>query len=258
MGIGAAGGLAALLLCVGVMSAIGGESTPTPEPVAPVVNNLTVDNPAPPVPPPVVTTKVIPPAPQPEPVPEPEVKPEPARGIDLIALVTQPNPLNKGVIRKLENKIVTGKATRWDVAVAPVEVPDEYTVELIATSSERPDSLHLGLLVGGKPSSFIVDGFEGSRSGPFVLKGRGMTQPDYAGYKGTLMKVNEPFHLKITVTPRSIEAWANDQPFFRWQGEPTDIDWNMTYQYPKEPCLTVGSWNCPFEILQWTLIPGPQ
>jgi hypothetical protein len=267
--IGAVAGLVVLVPCILLLSA--GKSAPTvavapapeknlpssgvaPAPITPVVV-APQPSPAATVAPgrtPVVQTPPPPPPPQ----PQPAGKATPVEDtINLMNRCEPPTNTLQGKVTRQGEMLVT-QGNKPDIISAEVEIPADYVLDLVVCPRTRAESLHVGLVVGGVPTVFLVDAFVGTRTGLFMINGRGMLDPSFPGHKGSLLKIDQPTKVRIAVTPRSVIAWCDDHQVFAWQGDPRELNWAIPYPPPTRPCLFVGSWDCRFEISQWQLTPG--
>jgi hypothetical protein len=261
--IGAVAGLVVLVPCILLLSA-GSDPAPAPEknlpsagvavpvPIAPAVVA------PPPAPVPTVVPGHTPVVQTPPPPPPPQSSAKTTPVAETISLIDrcepQKNTLHGKVTRQDEMLVTQGN--KPDIVSAEVEIPAEYVLDLVVCPRSRAESLHVGLIVGGVPTVFLVDAFVGTRTGLFMINGRGMHDPSFPGHKGSLLKIDQPTNVRIAVTPRSVVAWCDDQQVFAWEGDARELNWAIPYPPPARPCLFVGSWDCRFEITKWQLTPG--
>lgn len=178
------------------------------------------------------------------------------RGADLLSYVSPETHTYQGTPEKIgSNLYTTGQQS--DVVQISLPLPEQYTIDVVAQPQTKPEALHIGLVIGGKQVAFIVDAFEATRSGLYSIKGHRLNSSSYQGcYTGAMFTPNKPGKIRVCVTPKSVTAWFNNRPVYRWEGDPQDLDWNMPYPAPDKPCLLVGGNRCRYEISKWWFTNG--
>jgi len=187
--------------------------------------------------------------------PAPPVVPQ-GPPVNLLALVDPKRDQVLGEWR-LENGTLIAPAMEPPPATLVISnpPPDEYILTIVAERIAGNDSLDLGLIVGKRQTTLILDGYGGRTSGLSLVRGR-PGDSNETTFDIPVFKLGTPSTIVCQVQRTSVHVSINGRPRMYWSGDPEDLA-HETQSFKELPSnkLYLGAWGNSFHIRKFELVP---
>lgn len=138
----------------------------------------------------------------------------------------------------------------------PYAPPDDYELHVRASRREKSDALTVGLVVGGRQTALVVDGWGGKVSGLQLVDGK-WADANSTRHDGVIFTDQRPCELVITVHPNSVWVTNGRQTLVDWHGDPEQLAVEGGGTVPDALALFMHSWYSSFVISKLELRPLP-
>jgi|GEM_PF-5202667 len=142
---------------------------------------------------------------------------------------------------------------RIDVPVIP---PQSYVLTIDAERLRGIESLNIGLVVGGRGVTVILDGYGGQTAGLNRLDGR-TADINEATFRGKLLHPGRTNTIVCTVGPNSVQVTCNGQQAINWTGNPQRLSRDHRWTPGRDDHLQLGCWATRWKISRMELTPVP-
>ncbi|HET6880329.1 MAG TPA: PA14 domain-containing protein [Pirellulales bacterium] len=169
--------------------------------------------------------------------------------VDLLKHIDPKLDAVSGEWEKTDEGLLTpvGEFMRLGVPYLP---PDDYELRAVVERKSGGDALFLGLIVDGRPTYAVIDGWAGTRRGLSGLDGEGYDRN--CTTRTTRVFVDErPKKFICTVHPSSVQITCEGQTLVDWHGDARRF--TSKCDVPDELGLQVGDWNTQFLISKFEL-----
>lgn len=156
----------------------------------------------------------------------------------------------------LQNGALTSpvmQPARIDVPVIP---PQSYVLTIDAERLRGTDSLNIGLVVGGRGVTVILDGYGGQTAGLNRLDGR-TADINEATFRGKLLPSGRTNTIVCKVGPNSVQVTCNGQQAIHWTGNPQRLSRDHRWRPGRDDHLQIGCWATKWQITRMELTPVP-
>jgi hypothetical protein len=193
--------------------------------------------------------------------------------LDVAPLGPEPSPSHAGegkvvdLLKHIDPKLdaVSGEWKQTDAGLlapvgefmrlgVPYLPPDDYELRAVVERKSGSDALFLGLIIDGRPTYAVVDGWTGTKLGLDGLDGEGWDRN--ATTKATSVFVDQrPREFVCTVHPSSVHVTCDGRTLIDWHGDARRF--LTKCGIPDNLGLQLGDWNTQFLISKFELRPIP-
>lgn len=138
----------------------------------------------------------------------------------------------------------------------PYAPPPDYELRVRASRREKSDAITVGLVVGGRQTALVVDGWGGKVSGLQLVDGK-WADANSTRHDGVVFADQRPCELVITVHPNSVWVTNGRQTLVDWHGDPEQLAVEGGGTVPDALALFMHSWYSSFVISKLELRPLP-
>ncbi|MFG0333396.1 MAG: hypothetical protein ACF8TS_08555, partial [Maioricimonas sp. JB049] len=156
----------------------------------------------------------------------------------------------------LHNGSLTSSMLRPARIDVPVKPPSSYVFTVEAERLQGNDSLNLGLVVGGRGVTVIMDGYGGQVTGLNRLDGR-TGDNNESTHRGKTLPDGRRNVIVCTVGPESVQVTANGRTVIDWKGNPQRLSRDHRWTPGRDDHLQLGCWATKWQITRLELAPTP-
>ncbi|QDU38527.1 hypothetical protein Mal4_28560 [Maioricimonas rarisocia] len=156
----------------------------------------------------------------------------------------------------LQNGTLTSPMLQPARIDVPVKPPSSYVLTVEAERLQGRDSLNLGLVVGGRGVTVIMDGYGGQVTGLNRLDGR-TGDVNESTHRGKVLPNGRRNTIVCTVTPKSVLVSANGRTVINWTGSPQRLSRDHRWTPGLDDHLQIGCWATKWRITRMELTPTP-
>jgi hypothetical protein len=247
------------LVAVGVLAMQWGRNQPiaqpTPPPVTPVEDAAKPTNTTPPTP--VVETKVI----DKKGSDTTSIEKVAANKTDLLALIETPQHVRMGQATKSNGTLSILASNGFAMVEVPLKLPDDFQLDLEITPRNAPDSVILGLAIGGRPCMVSIDGYRMNGSGPRtaleMIDGARPQERRYPAtpFAGQVLQSDTKAKVTVRVLGNSLQLICNGRQLFAWSGDPKRVAIHPLFGEHEDRSLFIGTWQSHYDISSFTFEP---
>jgi serine protease Do len=137
----------------------------------------------------------------------------------------------------------------------PFENLSQYRLRIVAERVEGRQALVVGLLVGGRQTTVILDAYKSSRSGLNVLDDRQRILNETT-YRRPVFEIGKPTEIVCTVHKQHLHVACDGKTIVAWTGDPRRLSLSPSWgkDLPKNRLL-LGTYGSPFRISKLDLVP---
>ena len=168
---------------------------------------------------------------------------------ELDAIAGQWQMTNEGLLSPDGNTTQAG--ARIGVPYSP---PDDYELRVIATPKPASDALSIGLLVGGRQTAVVINGWAGTLTGLHGLDGESADR-NATTRLGRVFVDEQPKEFVCTVHPSSVRIECDDKLLVDWHGD--NRRFTLDSGGPDQLGLHLAAWKAPFLVSKFELRPLP-
>ncbi|MFN0016779.1 MAG: PA14 domain-containing protein [Pirellulaceae bacterium] len=153
-------------------------------------------------------------------------------------------------------EMVDGKLEGRDGGVMlPVEVPQDYQLDLTVEHLMKDGFFVLGIVVAGHQTEIVVDWeIGGSRATGFHLLDGRAADNNESSYRGPIFQIGRPCHLRCIVRGNYVQFLADGKVIIQWRGDPARLMVSHDWSVPDRKSLFISSsWD--FRISRIELTP---
>lgn len=136
----------------------------------------------------------------------------------------------------------------------PYSPPDDYESRVVAAAKSGNDAMDIGLLVGGRQTKAIIDGWAGALTGLHGLDGENADR-NVTRRSGRVFVDERPKEFVCTVHPSSVRVTCDDKLLVDWHGDSRRF--TLGCEVPDELGLFLGAWKTQFVVSKFELRPLP-
>lgn len=200
-----------------------------------------------------------PPAPPPKETPpkeDPSIETATDGPVDLLALIDPQRDAVSGRWRFEGRTLVTeaGERVRLQVPYAP---PDRYLLTMAVERTRQHKHLSdlcVGLVIGGRQTMLVIDGWFGATSGLHRLDGKTGGE-NQSTRKGRILTTGQSHLLVFAVDRSGLRVTCDGRAVFDWRGDPRRLSMSLDWAVPDRTQLLLGHWNSDFSISRLELRP---
>lgn len=177
-----------------------------------------------------------------------------SRAIDLLALID----LNRDRVAgdwNLQQGILTSPFTKTELRVQIPFVPPTDYVLTLAGEREAGADLIIGLVVGGKQTAVILDGWGRTISGVNRIDGKIANENETTCRLSNILGDRRKYIVECTVRSNHIRVVVNGTPLFNWQGNAQRLSNDECWFVPHRDQLFLGSFAAIHHISSIELVP---
>jgi beta-mannanase len=175
--------------------------------------------------------------------PSPENGP-PAKG-KLVNLIPKIDPQRDAVegTWTLANKVLTFAGDKeWSRIQVPYSPPEEYDLTVVAERDRGTEILIIGLVVGGRQATVVLDGWGGGVSGLERIDGK-VSQDNETTHRGWRFINGRPTTIFCKVRKGGVAVTCDGETIFDWRGDPARLSIVGGWKVPDEGQLFLGGWK---------------
>jgi hypothetical protein len=170
--------------------------------------------------------------------------------IDLLRWIDPEKDTVKGKWQRTAAGLVVapGRESRITVPIAPAGA---YELELKVIRGPGKECGHTILPVGNAIVLFVLNGWDGARSGLSNIGGKDAAQNGTAVPPASI-RIGQPFGVKVKVVPEGDQASVNvaldGKPYVAWKGPQSALTIHPDYVMPNKKCLGFGAYQSQLTI----------
>ncbi len=140
---------------------------------------------------------------------------------------------------RFDGDTLVSPATPFARLQIPVTPPESYVLRGTVEAAEIKDCLALGLVVGDRQVTIVLNGFNNTISGMQLID-RQMI-PTNGTKTGLVLQAGSPIQIVVTVTAGRIEAMCNGKQFLNWTGDFNRLLAGPDWEPPNKRQLYLGT-----------------
>ena len=152
-----------------------------------------------------------------------------------------------------DGETLVSPATPFARLQVPVTPPESYVLRATVEAAAIKDCLALGLVVGDRQVTIVLNGFNNTISGMQLID-RQMI-PTNGTKTGLVLKAGSPNQIVCTVTAGHIEATCNGKQFLNWTGDFNRLLAGPDWEPPNKRQLYLGTNLTSYRISKLELEP---
>jgi hypothetical protein len=189
-----------------------------------------------------------------EPIDEPVEDPaEAVAPVDLLSIIDAQRDAVVGNWTLDSGALVSPKGynARLQIPYAP---PENYDLTVTAKRFDGNDTLVIGLVVAGRQTAVVLDGWRGTTSGLDLLDGL-RADGNESTIRRRVFSNGRPTTINCSVRNNHIVVHSGDEVVIDWQGDPQRLSTYKAWHVPNANCLIVGCFLTRYEITELTITP---
>lgn len=143
--------------------------------------------------------------------------------------------LSKGVLTFAGDK-------EWSRIQVPYHPPEEYDLTVVAERVRGTEILILGLVVGGRQATVVLDGWGGGVSGLERIDGK-VSQDNETTHRGWRFANGKPTTIVCKVRKSGVAVTCDGRQIVDWRGEAERLSVVGGWKVPDEKQLFLGGWK---------------
>lgn len=180
--------------------------------------------------------------------PAPSVPTLPADGkpVDLLALIDPVRDEVSGEWKKQGKDLIAPRNLASSLTV-PGKVPTAYKLTVVAERILGKDALNIGLVVGGRQTMLVLDGW-GATTSRLTSSYNNHSTRD-AAFHTPVFKSGESSTIECRIRDSSVKVICNGELVIEWQGNADALQFDRDlWENLPEGQLFLGSWDSSFRI----------
>jgi dienelactone hydrolase len=158
----------------------------------------------------------------------------------------------------MEGGILVSPVGQADTLVIPDSLPPQYRLTVVAERLEGNDSFNIGLVVGGRQTMLVLEGWGARASGLNTVDGR-TADNNATTYSSPIFAPGRATTIVCDVRATSVRATCDGRTVVNWEGDARrlDLDRRFWTGIPQDR-LFLGTWNTRVRITKIELKPLEQ
>lgn len=184
--------------------------------------------------------------------PSPPVAMGPA--VDLIGQIKPERDQIRGFWR-IEGGALIAPPEPTATLVIPTAVPEQYQIRAVVERTMGTESFNIGLMVGGRQTMLVLDGWGGNHTALSLLDGRTGDNNDTTN-STQVFQPGRAVNIVCTVRKNSVDVQCDGRSMIQWSGDPLrlSVDSRFWSGIPGNK-LFLASWMSGFRISKLELSP---
>lgn len=136
--------------------------------------------------------------------------------------------------------------------------PESYRLTAIVERLHGRESFNMALVVGGRTTMAVFEGWGRGRSALNTVDGR-TGDNNVTTYSGPIFAPGQPTQIVCEVRPREVRVTCDGRLVIHWQGDPNRLALDQRFwRNAPEGRLFVATWMSSYRLSRLTLTPLPQ
>lgn len=129
----------------------------------------------------------------------------------------------------------------------PGALPEEYDLRLEVERTQGQDAFCIGLVVDGRQTSILIDGYAGKASGLHLINNQGCDK-NATSYKHTVLPMGKRVPLRVSVQRGEVSLVSGETEIFTWKGDPAQLSLWEGWKVRSNQTLFVAAHLSAFRI----------
>lgn len=173
--------------------------------------------------------------------------------INLLALIDPRKDAVAGTWEVRDQALISPSALAFAQLQIPYRPPEEYDVEMVVENRGAGYSIDIGLAVGERQFTVVLDGWDATVTGLYVLDGAERPKDATAVYSRIFTDA-KPRTVVCSVRKTGVGLTIDGKRILEWRGDFKRLSNHPAWRIPDKGSLFVGSWTC-YRISRLDLIP---
>jgi hypothetical protein len=173
--------------------------------------------------------------------------------VDLLALIDPELDSVEGAWQKSGKTLVT-PVVPFARLQLPYLPPEEYDLTIVAELKGAPESLNIGIPVGGRQITAVLDGWKGTRSGFHLIDGKQANENE-TSVPGRVFSQNTPARILCSVRKGRLSVSVDGKALLDWKVDPERFSHDDAWAVRDREAPYIGCYAASFHITELMLKP---
>ena len=162
--------------------------------------------------------------------------------VDLLGRIDPKRDAVEGDWRQSNQVLTFAGDKEWSRIQIPYHPPEEYDLTVVAERVRGIEILILGLVVGGKQATVVLDGWGGGVSGLEKIDGK-VSQGNETTHRGWRFVNGKPTTIVCKVRKSGVAVTCDGRQIIDWRGEADRLSIVGGWKVPDEGQFFLGGWK---------------